>query len=203
MQRLLFAASVVLTMLAPLSGVRAAAAGDTVRVPLPHGVSLAVPKGWVACDPAVDALLGGKAPENNVEDLCKPSAGIMQVAFANPDLSTLMVVGVGYDKDLHFVDPSTAAPAELDAFKTKLCKTALEEEAGNGRCEFKASMLAGHATLDGLLTTVTHDGMDCTARIVAFSRDGGTMLIMAMTFPKLASGGLPLFDTAIASAAFE
>jgi len=198
MRRLGLAACAMLPMLAPLSDARAGDPAGTVRVDMSHGVSLAIPKGWIACDPAVDAELGGLAAQNHADDLCKPSGNDqVRIIVADPDISALAVVATVYDRSVKFPDPSSIASSET--LKATLCQMALADEKGPSHCEFSAGTMAGRPVLDGTLEMTTGNGMECKAHIVAFERDGGSMMIMGMSFPKLSAGGGAAFNTVLQS----
>ena len=131
---------------------------DTVSIAAAPGVTVSIPKGWIACDAANNAVLGNTPdPRNLTAFMCAGSDG-GELRFFDPRLFH----GVNFDvsSTSNGPDPDKFAaqlqPAALEASRAKECQdwTTLLTKQGIGElsCDTAAGTLAGHPAK---ITTLT------------------------------------------------
>jgi hypothetical protein len=161
-----------------------AAPQPMVRVEVGAGISLAVPKGWLACDAQTSALLGSSARAAQAQSFCAKfdaEGGAKAVIDPRPDsplqVSVAFLPREGVTEKLL----KDATPAWLKTFSDKECIQTFHADAAMATCVFHVETIAGHPALSGLLQGFDAKGNGAALHMVLLVAKGGNAIFLFMT----------------------
>ncbi|HEY1630901.1 MAG TPA: hypothetical protein VGF56_06270 [Rhizomicrobium sp.] len=169
----------LLALVALAAPVPAADAPSTARIVVGGGMSIAVPKGWTACDAPTRALLGSKEPTTGFAkqfcDQFDAKGGAKAVGDPNPadtlTLSMAFTPGQNLPGDL----TQSATPDKLADLAAKTCADDFGPDTPAANCSFRIETVAERPALVGVLRD-TKSGK--AIRTVMQSVNGGTTILI-------------------------
>jgi hypothetical protein len=164
---------------------------DSTRIAIAPGYSIAVAKGWMACDPAINAQIGGlPLPEFFAKDMCGDPPKDMILPLVKPELGGFSAVMVGVDA--HSVAPfdlGTMTDSDLQDLKNKLCHLPFFAAQPSAQCDLEISTAAGQPAVTGVLLAPGDGGMAMKVHIVVIPQAGAGMVMFL--FVRAALGTTP------------
>ena len=181
---------------------------DNNRMTVTPGYSIAVAPGWMACDPAVNARIGGPPlPEFFSKSMCGDPPKDMTLPLVKSEPGGFGAVMVG-------VDPTSVAPLgsrpikdyELQALKDKLCHLKFLSSQNLTQCDLQVSTVAGQQAVTGVLLSPGDGGLAMKMNIAVIPRAEAGMVMFLFVHAALGTapdkfGEDPDVDTMIASLA--
>lgn len=158
-----------------------------VRITIAPGVTILVPRGWVACDKETNAALGDIWKPANITSLrcMAPPDGIEQIHMLDPSPLNPVSVLVGYHK-FREIDPTVLTAAtpdiasKLSADECREAPTILDlPRESVASCSFAIQTLAAHPVLAGNILINMHSPKDRThvirTFVIPYGRDSLTL----------------------------
>jgi hypothetical protein len=186
---------------------------ESVQLSPAPGVTLSVPKGWVACETEAQALLGGPPlPPASRDTSCKPAAEMWKLRTFNPQLLRNMSAAVGYksEADISQHDVERLSGSRMEEVSRQHCEEQTQEIASGGEtvegCSLALGTLAGRKALVSTMTIAPKDGSASkrvyqTAYYLPYERG---YLVLVMVVPMLGmTACLPVQEAIVQSIAIQ